>query len=98
MVAKEVLGAIVLDESGTTYVVTDLSSSAAELSLVDGGDLVTVSDELTSDPVFLEDTQLLYVCDGDLYVWDGKEERRVARDVEAFWAAVELSYNTYSPY
>ena len=98
VVAKEVLGAIVLDESGTTYVVTDLSSSAAELSLVDGGDLVTVSDELTSDPVFLEDKQLLYVCDGDLYVWDGKEERRVARDVEAFWAAVELSYNTYSPY
>lgn len=98
-IAKEVYGALILDESGATYVVTDLDSRSysAELALLKDGKTTTISDEVSGDFIFLDDTQLLYLSDGDLMLWDGKQERRIARDVEEFWASVSEEYTTYSP-
>ena len=87
------------DESGATYVITDVDSSGnGEMTRLDGGETTTISDELSGDPVFLDEKQILYVSDGDLYLWDGKEERRVARDVEMFWTAVQEAYTVYTAY
>ena len=96
MVAKEVGGVFILDESGTTYVVTDMDNNGnIELARLDGEELTTVSDEISDACRFLDDKQVLYISDRDLYLWDGKEERRVARAVEMFWSAVEADYTFY---
>lgn len=98
-IAKDIYGAAILDESGTTYAVTDVDSrnDSTELAVLKDGKLSTVNDEISGTLVFLDKTQLLYVSDGDLMLWDGKEERRIARDVEFVWAASEEAYTGYDP-
>ena len=100
-IAKEVYAAAVLDESGTVYLVTDIDarSSTSELSVLKDGKPTTIDDEVGSmQTTFLDGTQMLYSSDGDLYLWDGKESRMIARDVEEVWASVTESYSEYSPY
>lgn len=99
-IAKEIYGVIVLDESGTTYAVTDVDSRGnGELSLMKNGTATAISDEINGgEPVFLDGTQFLYLSDGDLMLWNGKESRRIARDVEYVWASTQESYSSYSPY
>ena len=101
--AKEVYGAVVLDESGVTYAVTERDDygDQIELSVVGkDGKLSVISDEIdvSHEPIFLDDKQILYMNDGDLYLWNGKEERRVAKDVMRVWANDKMSYTTYSAY
>lgn len=100
-IAKEVYNAIVLDESGETYVVTDIDTrnQCAELAVVKDGKPAAITDELMDEaPVFLGGGQLLYFSDGDLFLWNGKEDRRIARDVVNVWASVQESYDSYHPY
>lgn len=94
--AKEVYGAIVLEEDAVTYVISDMDRSGhAELSLLKGGDMSVVGKDMDSIPIFLDTKQILYISDGDLYLWNGKEDRRIARDVEHIWANAQVAYATY---
>jgi len=98
-IAQEVYGAMVLDESGATYLVTDIDSGDnAEVALLKDGKTTTVTDEMSQEPIFLDGSKILYLSDGDLMLWDGKESRQIARDVERIWASVTESYSTYAPY
>lgn len=97
-IAKEVYGAVVLDGSGDTYVFTDMDSEYnGELAALQDGKPVTISDEVAGSGTFLDGGRLLYVSDSDLYLWDGKESRRIARDVEYVWTSYEESYRGYNP-
>ena len=99
VVAKEVYGVYILDDSGTMYAITDRDSKCDELSLVKEDKLVTVSDEIDSNVlVFLDSKQVLYIANNDLYLWNGKEERRIAKDVEYVWANTKERYIPYGPY
>lgn len=96
-IIKEIYGAVMLDKSGDTYVVTDVDDGYyAELALLRDGKTVTIADEV-GDRVFLEGGQLLYVSDSDLYLWNGKESQRLARDVVCVWSGGEEGYRRYSP-
>lgn len=98
-VAQEVYGAYLLDESGATYVISDIDSSyALELALLKDGKPASITDEMEGVPTFLDGGQVLYIADGDLMLWDGKESRRIARDVERVWASASQPYSAYSPY
>lgn len=97
-IAKEVYGAVVLDESGDTYVFTDVDSEYnIELAVLQDGKPVTISDEVSGGSAFLDGGRLLYLSDSDLYLWDGKESRRVARDVEYLWVSYEEPCRWYNP-
>lgn len=61
------------------------------------GKLSTINDEMSGTPIFVDKTQLLYISDGDLMLWDGKAERRIARDVELAWAGTREAYIEYDP-
>lgn len=99
VVAEEVYAVCVLDDSGTMYAITDRDSKGAELSLMKEDKLVTVSDEINSNVlVFLDSKQVLYTADNDLYLWNGKEERRIARDVEYVWANAQERHTDYGPF
>lgn len=99
VVAEEVYAVCVLDDSGTMYAITDRDSKGAELSLMKEDKLVTVSDEINSNVlVFLDSKQVLYTADNDLYLWNGKEERRIARDVEYAWANAQERHTDYGPF
>lgn len=98
-VAQEVYGAYLLDESGATYVISDIDSSdARELALLKDGKPASITDEMEGAPIFLDGGQVLYLADGDLMLWDGKESRRIARDVERVWTSASQPYSAYSPY
>ena len=98
-IAKEVYGAVILDKSGATYVVTDHDDEYnTELAVLKDGKPVTISDEVSGGgAAFLDGGQMLYVSDSDLYLWDGKESRRIARDVEYLWVSHEETYQSYNP-
>lgn len=98
-IAKEVYSAAILDQSGATYLVTDIDArnESCEVSLLKDGKPSAITDEMTGEPIFLDGTQLLYISDGDLMLWNGKEERQIARDVEEVWASVSEEYTSYIP-
>lgn len=99
VVAEEVYAVCVLDDSGTMYAITDRDRKGAELSLMKEDKLVTVSDEIDSNVlIFLDSKQVLYTADNDLYLWNGKEERRIARDVEHVWANAQERHTDYGPF
>lgn len=98
-IAQEVYGAYLLDESGAAYVISDIDSSyVCELALLKDGRPASITDEMEGAPTFLDGGQVLYIADGDLMLWDGKESRRIARDVERVWASASQPYTAYSPY
>lgn len=99
VLAKEVYGVVIPEGSSAIYAVTDRDRKGAELSLLQGDKPTVVSDEMDNNVlIFLDAKQLLYTADGDLYLWNGKENRRVAKDVEYVWANAEEDYSMYSPY
>lgn len=99
VLAKELYGAVILDDSGVIYGITDVDSRGKrELSLLQGDKPTVITDELTGGMAFLDSKQLLYIADDDLYLWDGKENRRLARDVAVIWANSEVDYTGFSPW
>lgn len=99
VIAKGLYGAVILDDSGVIYGITDVDSRGKrELSLLQGDKPTVITDELTGEVVFLDSRQLLYIADDDLCLWDGKENRRLARDVTAIWANSEVDYTGFSPW
>ena len=99
VLAKEVYAVRILDEDGAIYAATDRDRNGEELSLLQGDKPTVINDELDGNVlIFLDSKQLLYTADGDLYLWNGKEERRVAKDVMRVWANDKMSYTTYSAY
>lgn len=99
VIAREVYGAFILDDSGTIYLGTDYDRRGVELSVLKNDKPVVISDRVddAGGLVFLDAKQLLYISDDDLYLWDGKESRRIARDVECVWTSVQESYVSYKP-
>ena len=72
------------------------SRDNAELALIKDGKPTTINDEVSNSALtFLDGSQLLYISDGDLCLWNGKEERRIARDVEYFWTSAQEDYSVY---
>ena len=99
VLAKEVYGIVIPEDSGVIYAVTDWDRNGAELSLLQGDKPTVINDEMDDKVlIFLDAKQLLYTADGDLYLWNGKENRRVARDVEYVWANSQEGYDTYTPW
>ena len=99
VLAKEVYTVRILDEDGAIYAVTDVDRNGSELSLLQSDKPTVINDELDGNVlIFLDSKQLLYTADGDLYLWNGKEERRVAKDVMRVWANDKMAYTTYSAY
>ena len=97
VVAKEVYGVHILEDSGTIYVGTDIDVDGTEYSLVQDGKLITISDDC-SGFIFLDGKQMLYIANDNLYLWNGKENRRIAKDVEYVWANTKERYIPYGPY
>ncbi len=96
-IAQEVYGVTIVDESGATYLITDFDSSGnAEVATLKDGKTTTIADEMSS-ALILDTAQILYLSDGDLMLWDGKESRQIARDVERVWVSNEASYTSYAP-
>lgn len=99
VLTEEVYTVRILDEDGAIYAVTDRDRNGEELSLLQGDKPTVINDELDGNVlIFLDSKQLLYTADGDLYLWNGKEERRVAKDVMRVWANDKMAYTTYSAY
>lgn len=99
-VAKEIAGYYLLDDSNTEYVLGEYEYEKgrliAELSILKNGKTVSVSDEVEAGSItFLDGKQLMYMSDGDLYLWDGSEDRKIAEDVLAYFVWGAESYCGY---
>ena len=62
------------------------SNSGFELTMFDGkGESTLIADDVTRY-IRVDKSTLLYISDGDLYVYDGKEKNMVRTDVDDVWS------------
>lgn len=82
-------------DDGQTYVYTDTGSHGYELTCINkDGAKNTIADDV-QQYLRPNQTTLLYISDGDLYSYNGKEKNRVATDVDYVWATSTLSSKSY---
>lgn len=87
-VAQDILDAKVsVYEDGNTYVYTDASSRGAELTCIGKNANRTVVADDVQQYIRMDKDNLLYIQDGDLYSYNGKEKTRLASDITRFWVA-----------
>lgn len=85
-------------ENGETYVVTDTNLWTNDVDLVqvtDGEPSAIANGVLRLSLRFLGDGRLLYIRRGDLYLWDGKKERQIAKGVADIWPSAGKAYTAY---
>lgn len=64
--------------------------SEYELSMIsENGNEVIIADDV-SQYVRADEKNILYISDGDLYVYDGKERKMLGLDVDYFWTKDEM--------
>ena len=93
VLAKDASRVLVL-EDGTVFKMEDMENGAGSLYVVKDGKDVRIDDEI-SDAVILSADRMLYVSDGDLYLWEKEESTRLARDVVSVWASNEADYDSF---
>lgn len=87
-IAQDILDAKVsVYEDGNTYVYTDASSRGAELTCIGKNANRTVVADDVQQYIRMDKDNLLYIQDGDLYSYNGKEKTRLASDITRFWVA-----------
>lgn len=93
VVAKDAKEVYIL-EDGTVFKLEDIAydvlTTGSLYTVVDGKDKRIADDVVTNATVYLSPSQVLYISEGDLYVWEGEESRRLAKDVSAVWASNAL--------
>ena len=84
--AKSVNSVYLAGDSKDCFVLTDLSGGDATLTQVKGEKKEKIADDVKASSItFLEDGQILYCSDGDLFVWTGSKTQQIASDVDSFW-------------
>lgn len=98
-VAQDILDArVAVYEDGNTYVYTDASSRGVELTCIGKDANRTVVADDVQQYIRMDKNNLLYIQDGELYSYNGKEKTRIASDITHFWVAspmkAEASFGT----
>ena len=98
-VAQDILDArVAVYEDGNVYVYTDASSRGVELTCIGKDANRTVVADDVQQYIRMDKNNLLYIQDGDLYSYNGKEKTRIASDITHFWVAspmkAEASFGT----
>ena len=86
-IAQDILyNSACLYEDGQYLVKTGRNSDGSfELAMIDkSGNKTVIADDVTRF-VRVDSSTLLYISDGDLYRYNGKDKTRVATDVDFFW-------------
>ena len=98
--AKEAEGVSLLKD-GAVFSVEDQSYNSrrnrSEYSLYSvgkDGKKIRVADDVSSHWI-VDAKKVLYVSDGDLYVWNGKDSERLANDVRRVWASKRAEQNYF---
>lgn len=102
-IASEIHTLYEVGSGAARYVLTDWEYNSrndeylAEFAMLDSdGKAVRISDEVRIGRIwFLDEQKVMYISDSDLYYWDGRENRRVASDVEYLWLSRPESYRSY---
>lgn len=89
---------VLIYKDGVISLYTDHNQNGYELTLLQkDGTKDLIADDVT-EYLRVDEDNLLYLSDGDLYCYDGKEKKRVATDVDYFWAKslAELSQSIWT--
>ena len=80
-------------KDGTVYKIEDTEYNEnteiveGTLSVTEDGKARRIADEVNLYGItYLEGGRVVYIRDGDLYLWNGSESEQIARDVVRFWA------------
>lgn len=79
-------GTVIIAELGTDYDLYELTT------ITEGGKEVIIADDV-SKYVKVDDKNILYISDGDLYVYNGEERKLLCIDVDYFWTKDEVKTN-----
>lgn len=99
-IAKDAARVIVLAD-GAAFKMEDLSYNRDDIRegtlylMKDGKGECIADDVAVSGMAFLSAKQVVYISDGDLYVWNGKESTKLASDVASLWLSGQAERRTY---
>lgn len=102
-IAKEARMVLMLDGK-TVFKVDEMTyndrrgtTEGSFYTVVDGKSTKIADDVEIYNMAILDASQILYIGDGDLYLWNGSESTKLASDVTAFWHNRETAaYDTYT--
>lgn len=70
------------------------SGRGYEYTLIKGDELTIIADNVTRI-ARLNNSDMLYISDNDLYFYDGKDREMIATDVDNFWCLDSMPIKTY---
>lgn len=91
-IAKDASGVVLLDD-GKTVIKMEVDGSDVSLYEVKDGKGKNIADEV-SYGLFLGSKQIVYISDGDLYVWNGSKSEKLANDVSIVYG-IAAEYQVY---
>lgn len=101
-VTKEADQVFILPDSGTVFKIEDEGYDsrrdiyAGSLYVMKDGKSSRIADEVdVYNIAWLGASRVLYISDGDLCLWNGKDSERLASDVYTFWISTGVSGETY---
>ena len=102
-VAKEATKVVLLDNGKTVFKMEDVAynnrSETTECSLYvvkDGKNERIADDVALYNIAYLDTNRVLYISDGDLFVWNGSASEKLASDVTGFWASRRADRQEFS--
>ena len=85
-----------LYEDGAVLAYTDRDSSGNTLTLFSkDGTPTRLADGVAGEYIRVNESTVLYLSDGDLYCWDGKQPRRVCVGVDKIWSRDSVESSSY---
>lgn len=100
--ARDASRVTILPDSGTVFKIEDEEYNSrrdiqeGSLYLMKDGKNSRIADEVDlSEIAYLGAGRVLYISDGELCLWNGKDSEKLASDVYTFWVNTGVSSDTY---
>ena len=101
-VAKDAARVVVLDDGSAAFKLEDVvyndrrGIQEGSLYVMKDGKGERIADDVyTSSIAYLDARRVVYISDGDLFVWNGKDSEKLASDAAYFWTNGQADRRTY---
>lgn len=102
-VAKDAARVVVLDDGSAAFKLEDVvyndrrGIQEGSLYVMKDGKGQRIADDVYASSIaYLDARRVVYISDGDLFVWNGKDSEKLASDAAYFWTNGQADRRTYS--
>ena len=102
--ARDASRAVLLDGGKAVFKMEDVKynsrrdTTECSLYVVKNGKDEHIADDAALDSIaFLDAGRVIYISDGDLFLWNGSASEKLASDVTSFWSSRDADCQVWSP-